>query len=337
MTPFDVKLRRQMSMNIKGYPVGTKRMDVTDEKREEVLGPKTGKRLVAARLYYPAVIKGEEKVEIPKKTVGEMYESPEIVTEKKFPLIVYNHGNGSYMESNNQLCCQLASHGYFVVSVGHLYESEKITLTDGSVVSMDKSIVKKIVHPFFRGTLASLSLVNAEGDAKEMYDRFMAYQVKYCKFLWGRLPEWAADVEAVVERLRQEYSSYIDFDRGIGLTGHSFGGNLAYYMCMNHPEKYVCGVNIDGGIFGEYEGQRMQKPFMQICNKRNIPVVSRALMDTDAPVRYEVFEDVTHMGFLDMSYYMKSKMAMGKMPYEEKSDRLVRMHLEFFGEYMGSV
>ena len=35
---------------------------------------------------------------------------------------------------------------------------------------------------------------------------------------------------------------------GIGLTGHSFGGAIAYYLCTNDP-KYACGINIDGGLF----------------------------------------------------------------------------------------
>ena len=47
------------------YQVGTTRFDVTDETRQEKLGPKTGNRKVTVRLYYPAIVKDEEKVEIP--------------------------------------------------------------------------------------------------------------------------------------------------------------------------------------------------------------------------------------------------------------------------------
>lgn len=320
-------------MNSKIYKVGTKRFDITDESREEKLGPKMGKRMVAVRLHYPAVVVDEEKEEIPKKTVGEMYRDAQMITGEKFPLIVYSHGYGAYMESNNHLCCELAARGYVVAVVGHLYESDKLTLCDGTVVEVDKEASGKVVFPRFKGTMASLNLLNTKGAAEERYERFNEFQMKYSTFLHERLPEWAADVEVVIEKLKKDYVDNIDFDK-IGLAGHSFGGNLAYYMCMHAPEKYTCGANIDGGLFGVYEGMRMQRPFLQICNRGNEGVVSRALLDTDAPVRYEVFDKVTHLGFTDMAYYMKMKAVKGALPWKEMDERLVRIHVEFFEEWM---
>lgn len=320
-------------MNSNMYKVGTTRFDIVDESREETLGPKTGKRKVAVRLYYPAIVTDEEKVEIPKKTVGDMYKNAQMVTGEKFPLIMYSHGYGAYMESNNHLCCKLAEQGYVVAAVGHLYECDKLTLCDGTVVEVDKEASGKVVFPRFKGTVASLNLLNLRGEAEEQYEKFNAFQQKYSTFLHERLPVWAADVETVIEHLKKEYPGNIDFDK-IGLAGHSFGGNLAFFMCINYPEKYVCGANIDGGLFGNYEGMRMQRPFMQICNRGNEGVVSRALIDNDAPVRYEVFDKVTHLGFTDMAYYTRMKALKGALPWEEMDERLVRLHVEFFGEWM---
>lgn len=321
------------------YQVGTKRFDVTDQSREEKLGPKTGKRMVTVRLYYPAVVAGEPLVEIPKKTVGEMYKDAQMVTGDKFPLIVYSHGYGAYLESNNHLCCKLAEQGYVVAAVGHLYESDKQTLADGTEIPTDKEAMGKVVQPRFKGTLASFGLLNTKGAAKETaeerYERFNTFQQTYSTFLHERLPEWAADVDAVVEYLKKEYADNIDFDK-VGLTGHSFGGNAAYYMCQHFPEKYICGANIDGGLFGNFEGMRMQRPFLQICNRGNEGVVSRALIKTDAPVRYEVFDQVTHIGFTDMAKYMRARVIKGALPWEEMDERLVRVHVEFFEEWMKS-
>ena len=317
------------------YRVGTTRFDVTDETREEKLGPKTGKRMVTVRLYYPAIVKDEEKVEIPKKTVGEMYKDAQMVTGEKFPLIVYSHGYGAYLESNNHLCCKLAEQGYVVAAVGHLYESDKLTLADGTEIPTDKEATGKVVQPRFRGTMASFGLLKTDGTAEERYERFNAFQQTYSLFLHERLPEWAADAEAVIENLKKDYADNIDFTK-VGLTGHSFGGNAAYYMCQHFPEKYTCGANIDGGIFGNFEGMRMQKPFLQICNHGNEGVVSRALLETDAPVRYEVFDKVTHIGFTDMAHYTKARIVKGALPWEEMDERLVRVHVEFFGEWLKS-
>lgn len=318
---------------MKTYQVGTKRFDITDETREEKLGPKTGNRMVAVRLYYPATVVDEEKVVLPKKAVGEMYKDAQIVTSEKFPLIIYNHGYGAYLESNNHLCCELVKRGYVVAAVGHLYEASKITLCDGTEICADKEASGKVVQPRFKGTIASLNLLNLKGTAEERYEKFNAFQQKYSTFLHERLPEWASDVEAVIESLKKDYADHIDFEK-IGLTGHSFGGNVAYYMCMNAPEKYICGVNIDGGIFGNYEGMRMQKPFLQICNRGNEGVVSRALIHTDAPVRYEVFDKVTHLGFTDMSHYTRMKAVKGALPWKKMDERLVGLHVEFFEEWM---
>lgn len=322
-------------MSTKTYQVGTKRFDIVDESREETLGPKTGKRKVAVRLYYPAIVTDEEKVEIPKKTVGDMYKDAQMVTGQQFPLIMYSHGYGAYMESNNHLCCKMAEQGYVVAVVGHLYESDKIILCDGTEVCADKEAAAKVVFPRLKGTVASLNLLNLRGEAEERYEKFNAFQQKYSTFLHHRLPVWAADVEAVIENLKKDYADHIDFEK-IGLAGHSFGGNLAFYMCMHDPEKYICGANIDGGLFGNYEGMRMQRPFMQICNRGNEGVVSRALIDTDAPVRYEVFDKVTHLGFTDMAYYTRMKAVKGALPWEEMDERLVRLHVEFFGEWLKS-
>lgn len=313
------------------YKVGTIVIDTVDEGREETLGPATGKRVVTARLYYPAVINNEEKVVIPRKTVGEMYADAEPVQEK-FPLIVYNHGYGSYVEANNNLCCQLAAQGYVVAAVGHAYEAEKLVLSDGAEIFVDKSIRKKQIQPQIRGLIAAMQMKRKKGTPEELYAGFDAFQKQYCRFFYERLPEWAKDVQCIVELLKQNYADYIDFAGGIGMTGHSFGGNLAYYMCMNF-EEYVCGVNIDGGIFGHYEGMRMKRPFLQICNPGNEPVVSRALLDTDAPVEYEVFQGATHLGFTDLAYY-KSKLMMGRIPYEEMNRRLFQLHLKFYEKYL---
>lgn len=314
------------------YKVGTIIIDTVDAGRKEMLGPATGDRVITARLYYPAVEKNEQMVVIPKKTVGEMYANAEPI-QQKFPLIIYNHGYGSYVEANNNLCCLLASNGYVVAAVGHAYEAEKLVLSDGTELPVDKSIRKKQIQPQIKGSLAAIRMQTKKGSPEEMYARFDAFQKQYCTFLNERLLEWAKDVQCIVALLKRKYADYINFVPGIGMTGHSFGGNLAYYMCMNF-EEYVCGANIDGGIFGHYEGQRMKHPFLQICNPGNEAVVSRVLLDTDAPVEYEVFHGATHLGFTDMAYYCKSKFMMGRIPYEEMSNRLFQLHLNFFEKYL---
>ena len=311
--------------------IGTRVIELADTTRSEKLGKGTGARIVTARLYYPATVKGEKRVELPGKAVGEMYDGAEMLSEK-LPLIIYNHGYNTYVEANNSLCCQLAAEGFFVVSVGHAYEARELTLLDGTQIFADRSIGKRMTQPRVRGTLASLRVQKKKGSAEEMYDCFYEFQTKYCQFMQERLEEWAKDVQAVVALLKQDYADHIAFEQGIGLMGHSFGGNLAYYMCM-HYEEYVCGANMDGSIFGQYAGMRMKRPFLQICNPINVPMVSKVLLDTDAPVEYEIMEGVGHLGFTDMACFSRSKL-MGSRPYEETAQKLFQLHLKFFCKYL---
>lgn len=319
--------------NERNSVVGTCIITGIDEKRDEQLGKKTGKRVVSARLYYPAKFNGEEEALI-KNAAGTMYQSPEFIDEKR-PLIIYNHGYGTYMESNNKLCCQLVENGYFVVSVGHAYESMSMELADGSAIELDNAVKSKQIEPAVRGTFAALRMKKTSGTAKEMYDVFYGFQKKYCSFLNERLKEWAEDVNFIVDILKKDYVRYIDFNKGIGAMGHSFGGNLAYYLCINY-EQYSCGANMDGSIFGEYSGQIMKKPFLQIFNKNNAQVVSKVLLDTVAPVEYEPFEGIGHIGFTDMKYFNKSKIMVGKMAAEEIDARMLELHLKFLDKYLKS-
>lgn len=313
--------------------VGTTIITGIDESRDEKLGTKTGKRMVSARLYYPSGYNGEPEVVI-KNAAGRMYRNTDILSGKK-PLVIYNHGYGSYMEANNKLCCELAEAGYFVVSVGHAYESAYMELADGSGIELDKSVKSKQIDPAVRGTMAALRMKKTNGTPKEMYEVFDLFQKKYCTFLIERLREWAADVHFIVGMLKKDYCDYIDFERGIGAMGHSFGGNLAYYLCMNDKD-FVCGANMDGAIFGDYSGQRMERPFLQILNKNNAAVVSKVLLDTKAPVEYELFEGITHMGFTDMKYFHHSKMMMGRMAAEDVGSKMRELHVNFFDRYLAS-
>lgn len=311
--------------------VGTYLITGIDESRDEKLGAQKGKRIVSARLYYPADYNGESEVVI-RNAAGKMYQNPDILNRKN-SLVIYNHGYGSYMEANNKLCCELVENGYFVVSVGHAYESAYMELADGSRIELDKNVKGKQVDPMVRGTIAALKMKKTNGTAKEMYDVFYIFQKKYCTFLNERLKEWAEDVNFIVGILKKEYCDYIDFEKGIGVMGHSFGGNLAYYMCMNY-EEYICGANMDGAIFGEYYGQTMERPFLQILSRNNEAVVSKVLLDTNAPVEYEMFDGITHMGFTDMKYFSKSKMMMGKMSEDDVGNKMKELHLNFFNHYL---
>ncbi|MBQ8261767.1 MAG: hypothetical protein IJZ00_05730 [Lachnospiraceae bacterium] len=337
------------------YAVGTECFTITDNARSEVLGPGTGPRKIAVRMYYPtnksnvaglerADILSERKANALAKAYymkikdtslfkGDYYEHVPHAENQKFPLIIFNHGYNAYIECNTFLCCQLASTGYIVASVGHAYEAVINEYDDGSYDLYDKKINKKMYDNMFKTLRDQKKLMKEQGSPEELFEKFDVFQKEHMAYILGRIPQWAEDTLQVVNALKTKYADWINFSNGIGATGHSLGGVTAYYLC-HHSDDFVCGINIDGGVFGEYDGMIMKKPFLQICCKENYNVVTRALMASEAPVQCEIFEDMKHLGFTDAKFYIPFKSLAGKMPPLEMHERLSTLHLEFFEKYL---
>ncbi len=337
------------------YAVGTECFSIIDNSRTEVLGPGEGPRKIAVRLYYPtdkANVTGLEKADVfterklkalekayymkvkdPSILKADYYENVPCIENKKFPLIMFNHGYNAYVECNTFLCCQLASNGYIVASVGHAYEAVANEYDDGSFDLYDKHINKIMYDSTIKTILDQKKLMKEKGTPEELAAKFDAFQKMHSPYIFNRIPEWAQDTMQAVNTIKEKYADHIDFSKGIGATGHSMGGITAYYLC-HHEDEFVCGINIDGAAFGEYDGLIMKKPFMQICCKENYNVVTRTLIATEAPVQCEVFEDMKHMGFTDAKFYIPFKSLAGKMPPLEMHERLSKLHLDFFEKYL---
>jgi len=318
------------------------------------LGPKCGPRKLEVRLFYPVCKEttvGKERVKLSEERIQAIQKAclikklpeeivrPECYTavsqaEGKFPLVLYSHGYGTGItEGNCLLCCELASNGYIVASIGHSYEAAICEFDDGTVALYDKNI--KIQNNGVKAFFAKMKLVRMDAEAEEVYAYFDELQKKYMGFMLGRLPEWGKDSLCVIDALKKSYGDRIDFEKGIGATGHSFGGATAYWLCQ-YSEEVTCGVNIDGGVFGDYTGMVMTKPFLQIGCKMNRNFELKPLLDTEAPVRLEVFEGMAHGGFTDLKFMYepnssKARMMVGRMEGCEMYRRLADLHLEFFG------
>ena len=50
----------------------------------------------------------------------------------RYPVLVFNHGFGSFQKQSTSLLEELASHGYVVLSVGHAAESLVVQRSDGT-------------------------------------------------------------------------------------------------------------------------------------------------------------------------------------------------------------
>lgn len=340
-----------------GFAAGTERFSLTDASRQEKLGPGTGLRRIAVRMYYPAdkeAIRGMERgllftpvltkalqrsfhvkpERIPQELLkADYYENAPHAEERRFPLILFSHGYGSYIEANNMLCCELASNGYIVASVGHAYEAAANEYSDGTYDEYDKKNNKRMISNVAATLWEQNRLLRAKLTPEQALADFERFSRKRGAFLGERIKEWEKDMLYVLDDLQTRYGQWIDFDRGVGASGHSLGGATAYSLCIN-TDRIACGVNIDGALFGEYGDRSMKKPFMHICCKENRNCGTRAIVKAEAPYRFEEFEDMKHIGFTDAKFFIPSKMVVGRMDGRKMYRRLADLHLGFFGEYL---
>lgn len=341
------------------YAVGTITYTVRDD-REELLNPGT-MRSVACRVYYPVrkeSVEGLSKLTAlsenmrkglksafkvapdfknnPEANLSECYPDAERIPGKKFPLVLFNHGYNSYREGNSFLCIDLASRGYVVISVAHSLEGICTEFDDGNVLFYDKRLTKKMYEPMLGGIITMYKLMKARGSDEELAKRFDEAQKKYCRYMMGRLPEWVKDNEAALEYAKENLSGMIDFEKGVGVSGHSMGGNTAYALCARNPE-FACGINMDGALFGEYSEDVQKKPFMQISSTDNEYVVTRVYLRHTKPVYKVLFKGVRHMGFADAKHMIPMKSVVGKLDADLMHENLCRCHLEFFDAYLKGV
>lgn len=343
------------------YAVGTFTYTIKDD-REEVLKPGT-KRSISARVYYPvehASVEGMEKAEYMTRNMMqslksafkippnydkltaqgenqmEAYRDAPKIQGAKFPLILFNHGYRSFREGNSFLCIDLASHGYVVITIGHPLESICTEFDDGTSVYEDKKHIKKVNSPLIPNLLAMKKLEKARGTDEELAKIFDAYQEKFGVLLKKRMEEWAKDIYAVLDYAKENLGDMINFEKGVGLTGHSFGGAMAYYLCMNDP-RFTCGANIDGGLFGDYKDRIMEKPFLQATSTLNEHIVARGRLYHRKPAYHAVFRDMKHIGFSDMKFAIPFPSMTGKLDAQSMHENLCKCHVEFFDAFLKGV
>ena len=340
------------------YAVGTTTYTVYTG-RDEARAPGT-KRNVPVRVYYPVYkesVQGMDrarymsrnvaaglrkaihapinydKAEAAGDNVSECYPGAPWIADAKFPLVVFNHGLFSYRESNSFLCLELASQGYAVIAVGHPYDACCAELDDGTCIFFDAELSKKQYDPLLGGMIKAFRLTRSKGTDRELAQQFDELQQRYCKLIRSRVSEWELDTLAAVGYAKQKFSDGIDFERGIAVTGHSLGGAVAYVLCLDYPE-FVCGVNLDGALFGDTRGKVLEKPFLQISCEGNVKAETRPFIDHTSTVYGAVFKRMQHLGFTDMKHMMNLPILTGKLDADVMHETVCRLHRELFDAYV---
>ena len=337
---------------------GTTCIDVVDPSRKEVLGEEKGARRITIRFYYPATEDCDERIGkgelkpcelLTENKIKAFCEKPDFtwfrervrvyenlpVKDDRFPLILYSHGYTECAEYNSNLCQYLAENGFIVAALSHTYEASETVFADGTCVGVDPVVFSnpKPVDDLRR-------LLKRKMNPAKALEEFKQYQHRNERFLVGRLEEWRQDgllaIRTIHEMAEDEASflyQKIDFTHGIGATGHSFGGATAYAHCL-FDDEITCGVNMDGGLFGNFGEAVNHKPFMQLLGNRYYNMMTRLFFYHDHPVHFLLFRDLEHLGFTDVKLVSHDSNWVGKADPERTMDTINAAQLAFFDRYL---
>ena len=252
------------------YQVGTKNYHWIDHNRSDIYPPETNaKRELMVQVWYPALASTEgnrapylaDRLPIfQQKLVAlgypqcivkcltrglvshAMIDAAPAPTDKPYPVIIFSHGLGGLRDIYTIFTEELASHGYFVVSIDHAYLNAFTKFPDGRVIDSEPLLSNLFSLPY-----------------SEIDD-----------FILQAIRVYVSDVHFVISQLDSmnknagsPFFNKLDLNN-LGMFGHSLGGMAAIELCKTDPQCKT-GINIDGWNSKAFSQTSFEKPLLMIC------------------------------------------------------------------------
>lgn len=145
------------------------------------------------------------------------WDAPLKELEEKYPLVIISHGWRGFREIHSDFAEDLASQGYFVLSIDHTYGSEAVSFSDGKTAYLNGKALPRMASP--------------KTFSKKAEQLAMTY---------------GEDVEMVLgdlDALNEVFQGQLDLEK-IGLLGHSTGGAGDVYAALRDERvKAVIGMD----------------------------------------------------------------------------------------------
>jgi dienelactone hydrolase len=175
-------------------------------------------------IHWPSIVSGAI-------TSHALESAPAAKNPRRFPIVIFSHGNGSSSFSYASLIEDLVSHGYVVAAVEHTQTSLAVRFPEGRIVP-------------FRNEKIPAELSRAGR---------MQWMMKSAS---AGIEEGAADIRFVMKQLEERNVSgsqrfllagRLDLNR-VAAMGHSAGGAFAARACQLDVNLKAC-VDLDGTMF----------------------------------------------------------------------------------------
>ena len=245
--------------------IGTSILPLTDTSRKEDAEPGgTHDRELVAQIWYPASPSHNPRAPYRRRIETSLassyqsvdwtharYDAPVANTTGGFPILLYNPGWNGRRTQNTPLVEELASHGYFVVTIDHPYNSGPVALGDGRVIRpvsapelFDDSTTEEALYAF----------INKEVE-KETTDTLFVL----------------AQIEQMNNDPASRFYHHLDTSR-IGTLGYSLGGLVAAEAAWRDTRIGAVLV-LDTPLYGNAGKYGVTQPFMLLCEdqKRATP------------------------------------------------------------------
>lgn len=211
-----------------------------------------------------------------------MSDGPKEQGPARFPVLVFNHGNGFYASQNALLMEHLASHGYVVFSIDHPYQASVVRFPDGRIARYKEDwwdavaanigpeaqmqVAKRYTHAFNAGTYEEYHALTREFlDIPLGLNRGLRIWLDDTAFLLDQLASMdsltGSEKSSRASGALDVFHGRLDLQR-IGIFGMSYGGATAGQFCAR-DSRCKAGLNMDGLQLGERAIEiRLDRPFM---------------------------------------------------------------------------
>lgn len=361
------------------HAIGTTRFDVGEPEYADPYAPSPAPRRVPVQAWYPAqpasggarepylddalVAALSDATGVPKFLLSRRPSNSIVdaaAAQGRFPVLVFNHGLGSFQKQSASLMEELASHGYVVLSVGHPFDSLVVQHADGAVVRQRRDLPAwKAVEEGSKDLAKTLGEVEpllvrarAAQDPEGLREAMnaLAKHPSYAPLL-ATLEVWGRDTRVVLDNLARidegagpaPLRGALDRER-VGLFGHSLGGILAGQLAMVDP-RVRAGMSYDGAQLpaagdGPY---RLAAPFCFVyadtTKVGGAAVTNDGMNDAllaEAPPGScgASLRGAAHLNFTDMNNSRMMAGALGEIDRGEMARLLRAMTVGFFDRHL---
>ncbi len=264
--------------------------------------------------------------------------------DASYPVIVFSHSLGLTAEQNTPLMEHLASHGYVVIGISHTRMTLRAISSDGQAIYPDPDRYREAFAEGAALDPQEFDLQAAQTNSAEQRAEMVFELGKRATKLNEQVAIRVADLQFVMDVIATPTKGpaelatlleRVDANR-LGLLGMSLGGATVIDACKIDTHCRA-GLNLDGGIFGQYQRQPLQTPFLSMVSAPNKKYGEHLLVNSTSDYYEVLVEGAGHGDFCDMTFlmpFMKWLGANGPIDAMRAVDIVNAVSRKFFDAYL---